>query len=88
MTKWMNQAVCVGADTEIFFPEIPNVELRQHHWAKAREYCDRCPVRSECLAYQLPFEAATGRRDGFWGGMTPKERDEYTRTPIPIIWKR
>jgi WhiB family redox-sensing transcriptional regulator len=88
MTKWMQHAVCVGVDSEIFFPEVNNAELREHHWANARQYCQRCPVQAECLAYQLVFESATGRRDGMWGGMTPKERDQHVFTPTRITWKR
>jgi hypothetical protein len=37
--------------------------------------CERCTVRLECLNFQMEFEERTGRRDGMWGGLTPKERD-------------
>ena len=35
-----------------------------------------------------PHEELTGRRNGMWGGLTPKERDEYVRLATPIIWRK
>jgi hypothetical protein len=32
-------------------------------------YCDRCPVRIECLAYAVLYRAR-----GFWGGTSTQER--------------
>lgn len=81
---WQDKAACAGAPTEVFFPDIPIGDVRSIHWAKAKEYCDRCPVVKQCLQFCLSFEEQTGRRDGYWGGMTPKERDQYTRIPVLI----
>lgn len=85
---WQNKAACIGAPTEVFFPEIPSGDIRRIHWAQAKEYCDRCPVTKECLAFVLPFEQQVNRRDGYWGNMTPKERDQYVRVPKLITWKK
>lgn len=77
MADWQERAACIGTPTNVFFPEIEKGEWRDHVWEPARAICARCPVRAECLAYALPFEETTGRRDGMFGGMTPKERDAY-----------
>jgi hypothetical protein len=37
---------------------------------------------------ELPHEEITGRRNGMWGGLTPKERDEYVRVATPLIWRK
>jgi len=85
--NWQEKAACIGAPTDIFFPEIPSGDIRRIHWAKAKEYCDQCNVTKECLAFVLPFEAQVNRRDGYWANMTPKERDEHARVDQPIRWR-
>lgn len=75
--EWFDLAHCKGAPSEIFFPDIPTGDIRDFYWAEARNYCAHCPVKQECLAFVLPFEKATHRRDGFWAGMTPRERTQY-----------
>jgi hypothetical protein len=85
--NWQEKAACIGAPTDIFFPEIPSGDIRRIHWAKAKEYCDQCSVTKECLAFVLPFEAQVNRRDGYWANMTPKERDEHARVDQPIRWR-
>ena len=84
---WQDKANCKGEDTSIFFPEIPTGDVRTFYWLKAREFCDACTVRVQCLKFQLPFEAETKRRDGMWGGLTPKEREEFVRRPQSVEWK-
>lgn len=77
MRNWHLLAKCRGEPPQIFFPEMEKGESGDRYWAKARAICSECPVKAECLSYVLPFEEQTGRRDGFWAGMTPKERDKY-----------
>lgn len=85
---WKPRGACYQVhQPDVFFPEIPSGDVRRVHWAKAKTYCDRCPVVTECLNYQLAFEAVTGRREGYWGNMTPKEREQYVRVPKPIRWR-
>lgn len=74
---WLEHASCVNAPTEVFFPEIPPGTDPARAFSRAARYCAVCRVRQQCLDYVLPFEESTGRRDGYWGGMTPKERDRY-----------
>ena len=89
--SWETKAACRGVnDSAVFFPEIPSGDVRDHYWRKARAYCAVCPVRQECLSFVLPFEKAAGRRDGMWGGMTPRERDQYERPKggTPVRFRR
>jgi hypothetical protein len=30
----------------------------------------------------------SGRRNGMWGGLTPKEREQYARNPMNIRMKK
>jgi len=79
-----NLAACRGVPVTVFYPEIgPGASPGQivRAYATARTYCESCPVKTECLAYCLPFEKETGRRDGMWGGLTPQERARMVRSP-------
>lgn len=79
---WMTQAACRGTDTAVFFPEIPvgaGAVIMDRLYATAKAFCRLCPVREQCLAYCLPFEKETGRRDGMYGGTTPQQRAKLTR---------
>lgn len=81
VSDWRDRAECLGAGAHIFFPDIEKGERGDHVWEQARSICSVCPVTRECLSYALPFEEVTGRRDGMFGGLTPKERDQ-------LVWKR
>lgn len=61
-----------------FFPDPikKNVNSRLV-WVQARQVCASCPVKQECLDYQIPFEQVSFRYDGMWGGLTPTERRQY-----------
>ncbi|MCE7081721.1 WhiB family transcriptional regulator [Streptomyces sp. ST2-7A] len=69
-TSWQARAGCRGMDPgdadALFFP-LP----RDHEAiAEAKELCDPCPVRRECLNHALE----NGLREGTWGGLTEAER--------------
>jgi len=68
---WREQAACGGADTDLFFPAGEEDALV----AEAREICESCPVKDECLRYAL----ATNQTEGVWGGMTGSERRSLWR---------
>lgn len=85
---WFDKAACRGVPSAVFFPEIPTGDVRPHYWEQARAYCAACPVRVECLAFCLPFEDETGRRNGMWGGLTPRERDQLPRQPTRLVWRK
>ena len=61
---WQDQAACAGAPTEIFFPDRGGAS----EVAKALTYCNRCPVRAECLEYGL------WELEGIFGGTGDTER--------------
>lgn len=69
-TRWMDGALCAGADTELFFSDNPT------DIAAAKSICSVCPVRSQCLRYALERP----QLDGVWGGATRVERAEMRRT--------
>jgi WhiB family transcriptional regulator, redox-sensing transcriptional regulator len=62
--KWMNQAECIDADPETFFPET-GVNI-----GAAKKICDRCPVSQQCLDYAIFYDLT----DGVWGGMSGNQR--------------
>jgi WhiB family redox-sensing transcriptional regulator len=80
---WSDQAHCKGMDTNIFFPEVFGDQQNGMIWEQARRICAECPVKLDCLKSELEHEALSGRRNGMWGGLTPKERDQYVRTRKP-----
>lgn len=64
---WTVHAKCRGME-DALFPEAAEQK-------KARQLCQGCPVRLECLA-----EALDNRIEwGIWGGMTERERRALLR---------
>lgn len=63
--EWRERAACRGMDPNLFFPDR-GTTFRQ----VARETCEACPVRTECL------DDAVGNTErlGLWGGASPKQR--------------
>ena len=62
---WMKDAVCRQTDPELWFPEVGGSA------AIAKQICQRCPVRSECLAFALEH-----REVGVWGGTSEGQRKQ------------
>ena len=67
--KWSAQALCVGADPEIFFPPVGDPAT------EARRICASCPVRGQCLAYAVTADEPFG----IWGGSGLRERRSLRR---------
>jgi hypothetical protein len=65
------QAVCVNADSEIFFSEEPS-EI-----ALAKSICGECPIAAQCAEW-----AAKNAEYGVFGGLTPEERQAKFGLPI------
>ena len=71
---WRDQAVCNGADTEIFFDN--------HRRKLALSYCKVCPVTAECLKAAMAEEDTPdigshrnrGLRNGVRGGLLAEQR--------------
>jgi WhiB family transcriptional regulator, redox-sensing transcriptional regulator len=60
---WMKQAACRGR-AELYFPE------RGESTREAKELCQGCVVRQECLEYAV----TGGELDGIWGGLSTRGR--------------
>ena len=70
--EWMEDALCrrLGLPTDIFF-EGPTYDP-----ITAMQVCRNCPVRSECLEYQLRYEVrGTAQTAGIFGGLTALQRN-------------
>lgn len=66
---WRQDAACRDLETNIFFP---NTDADA---GPARQICDVCPVREQCLEFAM----ATRQEDGVWGGLTEAERRRLRR---------
>ncbi len=64
---WRDQAACRDTDTASFFEDRLFPELR-------RSFCQRCPVRSDCLKEALDHKDA-----GLWGGTSQQARNSILR---------
>jgi len=66
---WEAQGACKHSDPDLFFPVASRgPALRQ--LARAKQVCERCPVRAQCLEYALQ----SGQSFGVWGGASEEER--------------
>lgn len=66
---WAASAACRGVNPNIFHPDDGDYTL-------AHTYCDRCPVRADCLTHAL----TNNERDGMWGGRTERARQRMRAT--------
>ena len=73
MSGWRDQAACLDAEPEWFFPVRENDPAEQ-----AKAVCSTCPVAAECLAWAYEI------RDGWavLGGMTAAEREAKRRAVL------
>lgn len=62
---WQDEARCNGVP----FNFTPDVETVNGLAYARREWCNLCPVRTECLTYALLY-----RLSGYWGGTDTAER--------------
>lgn len=68
---WHERAACGSVpDPEIFFPDHGNT-VNTPTARLAKQYCQTCPVRIECLDDAEPH--------GIWGGLTAGERHAMGR---------
>ncbi|MGO4420203.1 WhiB family transcriptional regulator [Streptomyces sp. MCAF7] len=72
---WDRGAACKkSGDPDVFFP-VGEAGLVRLLTAEAKSYCQRCPVRGECLAGALERREA----HGVWGGLDEDERRALLR---------
>lgn len=67
---WYDQAACKGVDLDVFFPS----DDTGRDYEQARSYCNRCPVRMQCIEYALD----TGS-EGIWGGVNINRQTRLSR---------
>lgn len=62
---WRDEAVCSGADySEFSYPEKVGSQHRSILVMFTKEYCDRCPVKKECLEDATPDDLRYTVRGG------------------------
>jgi len=68
---WEEKALCRYVNPDIFFPRTPENDPNSVAQYKiAREICEQCPIRDECLAHAIKHKI----QHGMWGGRTPAQR--------------
>lgn len=71
---WRSAAACRGLADQYFDPWDADDRAERPN-ATAMQYCQRCPVRQECL-----IEAITNDEEyGVWGGLTRRQRKMLVR---------
>jgi len=63
------EAKCVEEDPDFFFPDS-KVEWEER-LPRLQELCSSCIHKTACLSFAINNQET----DGFWGGMTPQERE-------------
>lgn len=63
-TEWQELALCAQTDPEAFFPE------RGGSVREAKNVCQQCEVRDECLQFALEND----EQFGVWGGKSEHQR--------------
>lgn len=71
---WRSQAICRDTDPDLFFP-IGTTGQALVQIDRAKEVCDVCPVKSDCLEYALE----TNQDSGIWGGLDEEQRRNIRR---------
>jgi WhiB family transcriptional regulator, redox-sensing transcriptional regulator len=66
-TNWQNQAACKGSTHKMFPREHKDIT----YIPEARNICNHCPVKPQCLDYALTFPP--GDMHGVWAGLTPRQ---------------
>lgn len=67
---WYEDAKCLDADPDVFFPDGQGASP-----APAVEVCRACPVMDDCAAYALEHPELAG----IWGATTDKHRRALRR---------
>jgi WhiB family redox-sensing transcriptional regulator len=68
--SWKDQAACLAADPEAFFPASSSAEAAE----EAKKWCRICPVWQPCRD-----EALATAAEGVWGGLSERERRAILR---------
>ena len=72
--EWRQHAICRDTDPELFFP-VGTTGYALVQIDRAKQVCNECPVKDECLDYALE----TNQDSGIWGGTSEEERRSIRR---------
>jgi WhiB family redox-sensing transcriptional regulator len=72
--SWMERALCLKHDPELFFPDKGKAPK------EAKEICAACPVQTECLEYGMQNTSTRG----VYGGLSEYERRRLRRKNLKI----
>lgn len=72
---WHDQAACEKAWSHGYVEFVPDGSEEKAAKDLAKTYCNRCPVRPDCLA-----NALVTKSHGIWAGTTKAQRDKLART--------
>jgi len=71
---WRNNAICRDTDPDLFFP-VGTTGQALVQIDRAKEVCDQCTVKVDCLEFALE----TNQDSGIWGGTSEEERRKLRR---------
>lgn len=71
---WRRDAICRDTDPDLFFP-VGTTGNALVQIERAKQVCDECAVRVECLEFALE----TNQDAGIWGGTSEEERRAIRR---------
>ena len=74
---WRQHAICRDTDPDLFFP-IGTTGQALVQIDRAREVCNQCPVKIDCLEFALE----TNQDSGIWGGASEEERRMIRRKAV------
>jgi WhiB family redox-sensing transcriptional regulator len=69
-SEWKWDSACQGMGPEVFYLEQGEKAANSMRLRAARQICNGCSVRRECLQYALDNRIGTG----IWAGTTPSQR--------------
>lgn len=71
---WRRDAICRDTDPDLFFP-VGTTGQALVQIDRAKEVCDQCTVKVDCLEFALE----TNQDSGIWGGTSEEERRKLRR---------
>ena len=72
--SWRDLALCRDTDPELFFP-VGTTGTALVQIERAKQVCNECQARVECLDFAL----TTNQDSGVWGGLSEEERRAIRR---------
>jgi WhiB family redox-sensing transcriptional regulator len=76
---WRKHALCRDTDPDLFFP-VGTTGQALIQIDRAKQVCNQCPVKTDCLDFALE----TNQDSGIWGGTSEEERRKLRREYVAI----